>query len=357
MSTGNKIKVLVVDDLDVVVMAVSRIINEQPDMYIYAAASDPYEAVKIISKNKPDVILLDIQMPRMDGLTFLRKLMSQHPLPVIMFSSVAEKGSANAIKALQLGAVSILPKPKNIISNFDFHEELVAAVRNAYAVRDKVIKLVAGARSILKKETSDKEVEAKEKIVSVPSKKVIAIGASTGGTQALHYIFEHLPEDIPGIVIVQHMPGNFTRWFAESLNRNSSIRVEEARPGMVLKRGNAIIANGFYHMQLKMIKSKYVIFTNENAPVNRHRPSVDVLFDSVAECAGDQSVGILLTGMGDDGARGLLKMKQAGAETIAQDELSAVVFGMPRMAIAMRAANKVMNLNQIINFIKTFDTY
>jgi two-component system chemotaxis response regulator CheB len=357
MSFENKIKVLVIDDLDVVVMAVSRIINEQPDMVVYATASDPYEAVKIISKKKPDVILLDIQMPRMDGLTFLRKLMSQHPLPVIMFSSVAEKGSANAIKALQLGAVSILPKPKNIISNFEFHEELVNAVRSAYAVRDKVIKLVAGGRNILKKNAADQAANEKENSIRTPAGKVIAIGASTGGTQALHYIFDQLPNDVPGIVIVQHMPGNFTRWFAESLNRNSKVHVEEARPGMVLNKGEAIIANGFFHMQLKKISDKYVIITDDNPPVNRHRPSVDVLFNSVAECAGSNAAGILLTGMGDDGARGLLKMKQAGAETIAQDELSAVVFGMPRMAISLNAAKKVMNLNQIINFIKSYDTY
>ena len=357
MPSDKKIKVLIIDDLDVVVMAVSRIVNEQPDMYIYAAASNPYDAVKIIGKERPDVIILDIQMPRMDGLTFLKKLMTQHPIPVIMFSSVAEKGSANAIKALKLGAVSILPKPANIISNFDFHAELVNSIRNAYAVKDKVAKLVLGGRNLAKKPEGTYESVAKSNSMANPAQRVIAMGASTGGTQAFHYIFEQLPEDIPGIVIVQHMPGNFTRWFAESLDMNSRVRVVEAKQGMVLNRGEAVVANGFFHMQLKRVNDKYVIFTDDRPPVNRHRPSVDVLFNSVAACAGSSAAGILMTGMGDDGARGLLKMKEAGSETIAQDEMSAVVFGMPRMAIAMKAANKVMNLNQIINFIKSFDTY
>ena len=348
----NKIKVLVVDDINVIAMAVSSIINKQPDMVAYASATDPYEAVKIISNEKPDVILLDIQMPRMDGLTFLKKIMTQHPVPVVMFSSVAEKGSVNAIKALQMGAVGILPKPKSIINNYEFHEELIATLKDAYAMRTRISKLIDRHQPFYK------NINSKEKIANatvqkeVPTDIVIAIGASTGGTQALHYILDRLPADVPGIVIVQHMPGNFTRWFAESLDESSNLHVIEAKNGVVLNRGEAIVANGFYHFEIKKSIDKYMATTYDGPVVNRHRPSVDTLFSSVAKWAGANSVGILLTGMGDDGARGLLEMKKAGATTIAQDEHSAVVFGMPHAAIKLNAVNKVMNLNEIINFIK-----
>jgi len=348
----NKIKVLVVDDINVIVLAVSSIINKQPDMVVYASATDPYEAVKIISNEKPDVILLDIQMPRMDGLTFLKKIMTQHPVPVVMFSSVAEKGSVNAIKALQMGAVSILPKPNSIINNYEFHEELIATLKDAHAMRTRISKLIDRHQPFFKnnnrKEKSANAVVRKE----VPTEVVIAIGASTGGTQALHYILDRLPADVPGIVIVQHMPGNFTRWFAESLDDSSNLHVLEAKHGIVLNRGEAIVANGFYHLELKKSVDKYIATTYDGPVVNRHRPSVDTLFNSVAKCTGINGVGILLTGMGDDGARGLLEMKKSGSTTIAQDEHSAVVFGMPYAAIRMNAATKVMNLNEIISFIR-----
>ncbi len=348
MTAGKKIKVLMVDDLEVAVMAIKHIVDQQPDMILYASAANPYDAVKVIGKEKPDVILLDIQMPKMDGLTFLRKIMSQHPVPVVMFSSVAEKGSANAIKALQLGAVSILPKPKSIINNFEFHQELVTSLRNAYAVKDRIGKLI-DRHMLLSK---DKIPVKKKTTVSSPTDKVIAIGASTGGTQAVHYILDRLSVNVPGIVIVQHMPGNFTRWFAESLDNSSVLQVHEAKPGMVLHKGMAVVANGFYHMILKKTSDNFVITTHDGPVVNRHKPSVDALFSSVAKSAGDQGIGIILTGMGDDGARGLLEMKNAGAVTIAQDEHSAVVFGMPQAAIKINAAKRVMSLNEIINFIE-----
>ncbi len=355
MGAEKKIKVLMVDDLEVAVLAVEHIINQQPDMVLYASASNPYDAVKVISKEKPDVILLDIQMPKMDGLTFLRKIMSQHPVPVVMFSSVAEKGSANAIKALQFGAVSILPKPKSIINNFEFHNELITALRNAYAVKGRIGKLIDRHNLVSKDKTHTHTMPAaKQKLhEDTPTQKVIAIGASTGGTQALHYILDRLPPDVPGIVIVQHMPGNFTRWFAESLHDSSALNVFEAKPGMVLQRGMAVVANGFYHMVLKSSGENFVVTTHDGPVVNLHKPSVDVLFASVAKSAGSNGIGILLTGMGNDGASGLLKMKNAGAYTIAQDEHSSVVFGMPQSAIKNGAAEKVMNLNEIINFIKS----
>jgi len=353
MAVEKKIKVLMVDDLEVAVMAIEHIVNQQPDMVLYASAANPYDAVKVISREKPDVILLDIQMPKMDGITFLRKIMSQHPVPVIMFSSVAEKGSANAIKALQLGAVSILPKPKSIINNFEFHEELVTMLRDAHAIKDRISKLIdrnalvsnrvlIGSKSSLNRKLKDERL----------TRKVVAIGASTGGTQAIHYILDRLPADVPGIIIVQHMPGNFTRWFAESLDNSSALRVYEAKQGMVLHRGMAVVANGFYHLVLKKTNDSFVASTHDGPIVNRHKPSVDELFNSVAKCAGVDGIGILLTGMGDDGAIGLLKMKNAGSITIAQDEHSSVVFGMPQAAIKLNAAKMVMNLNEIINFIK-----
>ena len=353
MAVEKKIKVLMVDDLEVAVMAVEHIINQQPDMVLYASAANPYDAVKVISKEKPDVILLDIQMPKMDGLTFLRKIMSQHPVPVVMFSSVAEKGSANAIKALQLGAVSILPKPKSIINNFVFHQELVTTLRNAYVVKDRINKLIdrhalaGNLKSPFSESSSKKGHEPNQ-----PTNKVIAMGASTGGTQALHYILDRLPPGVPGIVIVQHMPGNFTRWFAESLDSSSALKVYEAKPGMVLHRGMAVVANGFYHMVLKKTENDFIVTTHDGPVVDRHKPSVNVLFNSVAKAAGSSGIGILLTGMGDDGATGLLEMKNARAMTIAQDDHSAVVFGMPQAAIKINAAKRVMNLNEIINFIK-----
>ncbi len=353
MGVGKKIKVLMVDDLEVAVLAIEHIINQQPDMVLYASASNPYDAVKVISKETPDVILLDIQMPKMDGLTFLRKIMSQHPVPVVMFSSVAEKGSANAIKALQLGAVSILPKPKSIINNFEFHKELISALRNAYAVKGRIGKLI-DRHSLISKDKPNVMPAVKQKLhEDTPTQKVIAIGASTGGTQALHYILDRLPPDVPGIVIVQHMPGNFTRWFAESLNDSSALNVFEAKPGMVLHRGMAVVANGFYHMILKNAGGEFVVTTHDGPVVNLHKPSVDVLFASVAKNVGPNAIGMLLTGMGNDGASGLLKMKNAGAFTIAQNEHSSVVFGMPQSAIKIDAAEKVMNLNEIINFIKS----
>lgn len=355
MAAGKKIKVLMVDDMDVAVMAVKYIVNKQPDMLLYASASNPYDAAKKISHEKPDVILLDIQMPKMDGLTFLRKLMSQHPIPVVMFSSVAEKGSANAIKALQLGAVSILPKPMSIINNFEFHDELVNALRDAYAVKDRISKLI-DRQFLVNKNRFDLLSGTKEKLHNEkPTEKVIAIGASTGGTQAIHYILDRLPLDIPGIVIVQHMPGNFTRWFAESLDNSSALRVYEAKPGMPLNRGMAVVANGFYHMVLKKTSGNFVVSTHDGPIVNRHKPAVDELFSSVAKSAGSNAAGILLTGMGNDGAAGLLKMFNEGAMTIVQDVQSSIVYGMPGSAIKIGAAKKVLNLNEIINFIKNYD--
>ncbi len=343
MIRKEKIKVLLVDDSQVITVALSQIINLQHDMTVIGMAGDPYEAVDIIKKEVPDVLILDVQMPKMDGITFLKKIMNQHPMPVIIFSSVAEHGSENALKALKLGAVSILPKPQLLLNNESFYNKLTSSIRAAFAAKGKINRLAW--KSPAKRQFST------PKELPVSTDRVIAIGASTGGTQALNYIFRNIKKDVPGIVVVQHMPGDFTRWFAEGLNRNSHLKVEESSPGKIINRGDVYIANGYYHLLVKQTRGKFVLSHADGIEVNRHKPSVDVLFNSVAQYAANNAIGILLTGMGDDGARGLLNMRNAGAVTIAQDEDSSVVFGMPREAIKLNAAKYVMNLNEIISFI------
>jgi two-component system chemotaxis response regulator CheB len=346
MTEKEKINVLVVDDSSAVTMALKRVIDAQPDMVVYAVASDPFEAVKVIRGQIPDVMILDVQMPRMDGLTFLEKVMKQHPIPVIIFSGVAEYGSENAIKAMRLGALSIISKPGMIINNHKFIYELANSIRIAFAARERLGKFIFRNRYGLVGDR--KPVNAVQKILT---DKLIAIGASTGGTQAIQFILSHLSRDVPGVVIVQHMPGNFTKWFAESLNRITPLEVYEATSGKIVHRGEVYIANGFFHLAVKRTADKIVLSVFDGKEENRHKPSVDVLFNSVAEKIGEKAVGILLTGMGDDGAKGLLNMKNAGAFTIAQDEASSVVFGMPREAFKINAVDEVMDLNKIISFI------
>ncbi len=349
----NKIKVLIVDDSPLVLEVVKNIIATDSDLEVIGTATNPYEAVKVMAKQKPDVMILDIQMPRMDGLTFLKKIMSQHPLPVIIFSSVVERGSHNALKALSYGAVEILQKPKSILGKeFESKSMEFCETVKAAAAAKKNLRLLNLPGKHHPKLSADVILEKARHMPSLPAtEKIIAIGASTGGTQAIEKILAHLPADTPGIVITQHMPGGFTRSFAERLNQISKMNVKEAEDKELVRKGVALVANGNFHLLVNRIGKKYYTQLNDGPLVNRHKPSVDVLFRSMAKEAGKNGVGILLTGMGDDGAQGLLEMRETGAFTIAQDEQSSLVFGMPREAIKRGAAQKIYSLEKIINFL------
>lgn len=356
----NKIKVLVVDDSAVVRQNLAEIINEDPVLEVMGTAADPYIAAKKIMKETPDVITLDVEMPRMDGLTFLKKIMSQHPMPVVIISSLTEKATRSGIKALELGAVDIITKPRMDSRKF-IHEAKIricdavkaAAVsklkRRGVPSPDIHVEPKYTADAVIPKTTGKSMVETTE--------KVIAIGASTGGTEAILKLLETLPMDSPGIVIVQHMPEQFTRSFAKRLDEICKVTVKEAKNGDSVIRGHVLIAPGNYHTLLKRSGARYYVEVKEGELVNRHRPSVDVLFRSVARYAGGNAVGIILTGMGKDGANGLLEMKEAGAHTIAQDEKSSVVFGMPKEAIDIGAVNQVSDLNTIASYITTIRKY
>lgn len=344
-TSTNKIKVLVIDDSALIRHVLTEILNQAGDIEVVATAQDPIFAMNKINNLKPDVITLDVEMPRMDGLTFLGKLMKTNPLPVLMISSLTQKGYDTALKALELGAVDYVPKPAIDISNgvFNLGDEIIKKVRIAYKAR------VRHKHRFLHK-VEDYPTDANKppasKLLSTTD-KIIAIGASTGGTQAITEIISALPEDSPGIVIVQHMPPKFTRSFADRLNSMSKLDVKEAQTGDRVLKGNVLIAPGDQHMILNRDGAMYYIGITDGPAINFVKPSVDVLFSSVAEHAGKNAMGIILTGMGEDGARGLLEMKTAGAFTIAQDEASSVVFGMPKKAIELGAADRIASLDVI----------
>lgn len=348
---GAKIKVLVVDDSAVVRQTLKSILESDAGIEVVAVANDPYAAAAKLRKVVPDVITLDVEMPRMDGITFLKKLMSQHPIPVVIISTLTTQGAETAIKAMEYGAVEVITKPE--LHTRAFIEEskirLCDAVKAAAQAkierkRPRPMKVAARytADAIIK---SDRGMSARSMIKT--TEKVVAVGASTGGTEALKVFLESLPSDCPGIVIVQHMPEVFTRSFASRLNAICKISVKEAVQGDSVIRGRALIAPGNRHMLLRRSGARYFVELKDGELVNRHRPSVDVLFRSVALYAGKNSMGIIMTGMGADGAAGLKEMKDAGASTIAQDEASSVVFGMPKEAIALGAADQVLSLNKI----------
>lgn len=341
-----KIKVLIVDDSAVVRQSLTAILSADKNIEVVGTASDPYLAVDQIAKQVPDVVTLDIEMPRMDGLTFLRKLMSQHPIPVVVISSLTAAGTETAILAMEFGAVSVLKKPS---AQSDLRGEAAHIIIDA--VKD-------AAKANVRRHRASKPLA--EKISKGPYKeslaqttnKVVAIGASTGGTEAILDILKALPADAPGIVVVQHMPEMFTRSFAQRLDGLCKISVKEATHGDSVLTGRALIAPGNKHMKLRRSGARYYVELNDEPHYNRHRPSVDVLFHSVAQYAGANAIGIILTGMGADGAKGLLEMKEAGAFTIAQDEESCVVFGMPKEAIKIGAAGKITRLDLISGLIK-----
>jgi two-component system chemotaxis response regulator CheB len=347
-----KIRVLIVDDSAVVRQTLREVLSSDPEIEVMATAGDPFVAAERISEEVPDVITLDIEMPRMDGLTFLKKLMSQHPIPVVICSSLAEEGAQSTFRALEYGAVEIVTKPRLGAKQFleDSRITLCEAVKAAAGAR---LHLLRPRRAVEPKLTADAILSPATHAMAETTEKVVVIGASTGGTEALKTLLETLPADTPGIVIVQHMPELFTRAFANRLDGLCAITVKEAESNDTVIRGRALIAPGNHHLLLKRSGARYYVEIKDGPLVCRHRPSVDVLFRSAARYAGQNAVGVILTGMGDDGARGMLEMKLAGAMTIAQDEASCVVFGMPKEAIKHDAVHKVLPLQAIAGAILT----
>jgi two-component system chemotaxis response regulator CheB len=346
-----KIKVMIVDDSAFVRQTLSNILNTDSSIEVMATAVDPIFAAKKISKEPPDVITLDLEMPRMNGLTFLKKLMAQYPIPVIIISSLTARSAELTLKAMEYGAIDVVSKPELITP--EFFEE--SRIRICDAVKAAAIAKIVAKKTDARKPILTPKLSA-DNILSLAgspvalketTEKVIVVGASTGGTDAIQVFLESMPPDCPGIVIVQHMPELFTKSFADRLNGLCRISVKEGRDGEAVTPGKAIIAPGNRHILLGKSGAKYFVEINDGPLVNRHRPSVDVLFRSAAKFAGQNAVGIIMTGMGDDGAKGLLEMNQTGSYTIAQDEMSCVVFGMPKVAIQMGAVNIVLPLEEI----------
>ncbi len=349
---AKKIKVLIVDDSAVVRQTLTAILNSDPEIEVMGTATDPFFAAKKMQQEAPDVITLDVEMPRMDGLTFLKKLMSQHPIPVVIISSLTAKGTETGIKALEYGAVEIITKPQMDTKKFieESRIRLCDAVKAAGMAKIKRRAMPITEITVQPKYSADAilpKLNSTDSSMIKTTELVVAVGASTGGTDALRIFLEALPLDCPGVVIVQHMPEHFTKSFANRLNEICAITVKEAENGDTVIRGRALIAPGNHHMLLKRSGAKYFVEIKDGPLVNRHRPSVDVLFRSTARYAGRNAIGIILTGMGDDGARGLLEMKDAGAYNIAQDEKSCVVFGMPNEAIKLNAVEKILPLDLI----------
>ncbi len=350
---SKKIRVLVVDDSASVRQTMKEILESDPAIEVIATASDPFVAASHMMREEPDVITLDVEMPRMDGLTFLDKIMSQHPIPVVMCSSLTTEGSETALSALERGAVDIITKPT--VGTRQFLEEskvrICDAIKSAAQARLSKPRL-AGAAKPSPKLTADVMLPKPPTHAMIQTtEKIVAIGASTGGTEALREILEALPADAPGIVIVQHMPEKFTAAFAQRLNSICKITVKEAENNDSVLRGQALIAPGNKHMMLKRSGARYCVEIRDGPLVSRHRPSVDVLFRSAARYGGKNVLGVILTGMGDDGAKGMREMKDAGACNIAQDENSCVVFGMPQEAIKVGAVDHILPLERIANEI------
>lgn len=343
-----KIKTLIVDDSAIVRKTLSEILSSDRGIEVIGAAVDPLIAADKIRHEVPDVIVLDVEMPRMDGITFLQIIMRQHPIPVVICSSLAGRGSETALKALEFGAVEIIEKPRLGAKQFLEESKVIVcdAVKAAHLTRVKKLsdrvfepppKLSADA--VIPKTVSKAMVQTTE--------KVVVVGASTGGTEAIRTFLAGMPLDSPGIVIVQHMPEHFTAAFSKRLDSICRITVKEAEDNDTVIRGRALIAPGNRHTLLKRSGARYFLEVKDGPLVNRHRPSVDVLFRSAARYAGKNAVGVIMTGMGDDGAKGMLEMKETGAYNIAQDESSSVVFGMPKEAIKLRCVDRVLNLDRI----------
>ncbi|WP_333574154.1 protein-glutamate methylesterase/protein-glutamine glutaminase [Sphingomonas sp.] len=347
-----KIRVLIVDDSASVRQTMASILGEDPAIEVIGTAADPFSAARRIQETMPDVITLDVEMPRMDGITFLRKLMQQCPLPVVMCSSLTEEGSDTLLQAMEAGAVDVILKPRfGVADHLAEHHLQIRDVVKAAArarVRGRPGKPLPQVEAPAKKLTADVMLPPPDnRPMSRTTEMVVCMGASTGGTEALREVLEALPANSPGIVIVQHMPEHFTRAFAQRLDGLCEVDVKEAADGDPVLRGQVLIAPGGKHTMLERQGARYYVSVRDGPLVSRHRPSVDVLFRSAARAAGSNAVGIIMTGMGDDGARGLLEMRQAGARTFAQDEATSVVFGMPKEAIAREAAERVIPLGHI----------
>jgi two-component system chemotaxis response regulator CheB len=333
------IRVLVVDDSAVVRKVFKEEISREKDMEVVGTAPDPYVARDKIVKVKPDVITLDIEMPRMDGITFLKKLMKHYPLPVIIVSSLTRNSGKLVMEALSLGALEVISKPSGAYSVGEMSVQLIDKIRAVARLKVSPVEERPYTKSVQTKITP--------KPLSETTNKIIAIGASTGGTEALKTVLTGMPPNAPGTLVVQHMPANFTTSFAERLDELSAMTIKEAKDGDSLINGVALLAPGNYHMLLKRSGANYYVQVKKGPLVHHQRPAVDVLFHSVADYAGSNAVGVILTGMGSDGALGLLKMKEAGARTVVQDEKSCIVFGMPKEAIKLGAADKVVPLNSV----------
>lgn len=332
---NSKVKVLIVDDSAVVRQTLERELSKDKEIEVVGTAPDPYIARDKIVSLKPEILLLDIEMPKMDGITFLKKLMKYYPLPVIIVSSLTPKGGELACEAIEAGAVEVLCKPGASYSIGDLTEELIEKIKVCSKIKPHIaVKM------------EEKPVPSKLSLTKT-THKIIAIGASTGGTEALKEVLTALPPNSPGILIVQHMPEHFTKSFAERLNSLCNIEVKEAENGDNVSPSRALIAPGNRHMMLRRSGAQYYVEVVQGPLVNRHRPSVDVLFKSVAKYAGKNAVGVILTGMGADGAKGLLEMKQAGALTVGQNEQTSIVYGMPKVAYELGGVDFVEPLNKI----------
>lgn len=349
---GNrKIKVLIVDDSRIVSGLLAELVESDSGLTVMGIAGDPYEAVKLIQRETPDVILLDIEMPKMDGITFLKKIMSQHPIPVVIFSGVAEVHSKNAIDAFKYGALDVIPKPKSV------NPRAMEETRSRILFSLKAAALSKNRLHLLRSHKPELSVSSSQEPLKVQLpetgiNKIIVMGASTGGTQAIEYILTRLNPSVPPILITQHMPGGFTRSFAERLESICSLHVMEAEENQILEPGHVYVANGYYHLEVAKSGLHYKVRLSDTEPLNRHKPSVDVLFSSVLhQVPPKKVVAVLLTGMGEDGARAMLELKNAGAMTIAQDEKSSVVWGMPGKAVKLGAATRVQSLSEITEFL------
>jgi len=360
---AEKIKVLIVDDSAVVRQVNRETLEREPDIEVIGVAADPLFALEKMKLQWPDVLVIDIEMPRMDGISFLRKIMAERPTPTVVCSSLAEAGASATMDALAAGALAIITKPKMGVKQFlqDSSNDLVSAVRAAARANMRKVTVgalkPAGSPIQASKLTADVMLAAQAasgRAMANTTDKVIAIGTSTGGTQALEAVLTRLPAVCPGIVIVQHMPEKFTAMFAERLNQLCKLEVREAKNGDRVLPGLALIAPGGRHMMLKRSGAQYHVEVADGPLVNRHKPSVDVLFRSVAQIAGRNALGVIMTGMGDDGARGMKEMHVAGAQTVAEDESTCVVFGMPKEAIKLGGVDRIVPLGQIPAEIMSF---